>query len=82
MFATVFNYTAFHKRYDDNYAGIAIPAFYSFFSSFFDSNNICAANFAISSLFSIITLIVFSAFLNSAFSHDFSLTDINSQNIQ
>lgn len=27
MFATVFNYTAFHKRYDDNYAGIAIPAF-------------------------------------------------------
>ena len=28
MFATVFNYTAFHKRYDDNYAGIAIPAFF------------------------------------------------------
>lgn len=28
MFATVFNYTAFHKRHDDNYAGIAIPAFF------------------------------------------------------
>lgn len=27
MFATVFNYTAFHKRYDDKKAGIAIPAF-------------------------------------------------------
>jgi len=37
---------------------------------------------AISSLFSIITLIVFSALRNSAFSHDFSRTDLNSQKMQ
>ena len=55
-----------------------------FFSSsfLFVSNKIWAANFAISSLFSIITDMVFSALRNSAFCQLFSLTDLNSQNTQ
>ena len=48
-----------------------VPVSYLSSFSFCVSNNICAASRAISSLFSMIILMVFSAFRSSAFSHDF-----------